>query len=632
MNKKIIFLILIFIFSIKFLSATEKIYLFKANIEVEENGDLLIEEIINVKAEGYNIKRGIYRAIPNKYKTKKGLNFKVDIKVEAVLKNGRKENFHTKVENGLYKIYVGNKDEFLNPGDYYYTIKYKTDNQIGFYENFDELYWNVNGNDWDFQIDKVEANITLPNTARIEQNAAYTGFRGESGKDYKVELTEPNKIHFESTRIFSAGENLTIGTGWQKGIIKEPTASDKLMKLLKDNLFLLIGIFGTLLAFLIHLFNWKKVGVDPEEGTIIPLFKPMNGLSPSAMRYILKMKMDDKAFTAAIVSMATKGVLKIEKKSSIYHLIKEQDADLSKLSSSELALYNTIFTRKSLLKISNTNHSEISKAMNTFNKKEEDLHQETYFKLNRKHLIAGIVISVVTMLLMFLSIGLDLSLVSFFPGFPILIFIIVMFKNVPSIRKNLGGALIGVAFIGLFVLFPFIGSVGLSTIQIVTMLIVLLLLLFINFLFAYLMKAPTLFGRKEMDKIEGFKMYLKTAEELRLDSHNIPNKTPELFEAYLPYAIALDCENQWAKKFENILAEAKEAGTYRQPTWYIGGGNTFSPSTLTRDIGGRLNNAVNNASMAPSQRGSSSGGGWSGGSSGGGFSGGGGGGGGGGGW
>ena len=151
------------------------------------------------------------------------------------------------------------------------------------------------------------------------------------------------------------------------------------------------------------------------------------------------------------------------------------------------------------------------------------------------------------------------------------------------------------------------------------------IIVLINLLFIYLMKAPTLFGRKEMDKIEGFKMYLKTAEEQRLDAMNLPEKTPQLFEEYLPYAIALDCENQWAKKFKNIIAAAIEDGTYTQPTWYIGGrGMHFIPTNFTDSIGESFSDAVSYAATAPSQSG--------GGSIGGGFSGGGGGGGGGGGW
>ena len=63
------------------------------------------------------------------------------------------------------------------------------------------------------------------------------------------------------------------------------------------------------------------------------------------------------------------------------------------------------------------------------------------------------------------------------------------------------------------------------------------------------LKAPTPVGRKAMDDIEGFRQYLGVAEEDRLNAMNPPDKTPELFEKFLPYAVALDVQNAWAKKF-----------------------------------------------------------------------------------
>ena len=85
---------------------------------------------------------------------------------------------------------------------------------------------------------------------------------------------------------------------------------------------------------------------------------------------------------------------------------------------------------------------------------------------------------------------------------------------------------------------------------------------FLNALFYHLLKAPTLSGRKIMDQIEGFKLYLSVAEKDRLNLLNPPEKTPALFEKYLPYALALDVENAWSEQFAEVLARA---GTESQP-------------------------------------------------------------------
>ena len=136
------------------------------------------------------------------------------------------------------------------------------------------------------------------------------------------------------------------------------------------------------------------------------------------------------------------------------------------------------------------------------------------------------------------------------------------------------------------------------------------------------MKAHTLHGRKVVDQIEGFRQYLGVAEEARLEALNPPNKTPELFERFLPYAIALDVENHWAKRFAGVLAAAAAAGA--TSSWYSGSSDWGSnPTGLAHHLGSGLTSTISSAATAP---GSSSG------SGGGGFSGGGGGGGGGGGW
>ena len=140
------------------------------------------------------------------------------------------------------------------------------------------------------------------------------------------------------------------------------------------------------------------------------------------------------------------------------------------------------------------------------------------------------------------------------------------------------------------------------------------------------MKAHTREGRRVTDQIEGLRQYLGVAEEERLEFLNPPEKTPELFEKFLPYAIALDVENTWAERFAGVLAAAAAAGAAAS-TWYSGNQDwANNPTSFASSLGDSLSQTVASASTAP---GSSGGSGGSSGSSGGGSSGGGGGGGGG---
>jgi uncharacterized membrane protein YgcG len=151
--------------------------------------------------------------------------------------------------------------------------------------------------------------------------------------------------------------------------------------------------------------------------------------------------------------------------------------------------------------------------------------------------------------------------------------------------------------------------------------------------FHHLLKRPTEQAAKLLAQIRGLKLFLTTAESDRLKMLNAPDITPAVFERLLPYAIALDCEDAWSKRFEAAAAAAgMSAQTTHgyEPSWYSG--TDFShlgTAAFAASIGSSLASASASASYTPSSGGSS---GFSSGSSGGGFSGGGGGGGGGSGW
>jgi uncharacterized membrane protein len=146
----------------------------------------------------------------------------------------------------------------------------------------------------------------------------------------------------------------------------------------------------------------------------------------------------------------------------------------------------------------------------------------------------------------------------------------------------------------------------------------------INVLFHYLLKAPTRAGRRLIDQIEGFRQFLDVAEREEMNFRNPPEKTPELFERFLPYALALGVEQRWMERFAGLFVLREERGEHYRPVWYHGRGwQVRDLGSFSSSIGNSLSSAVASSSTAP---GSSSG------SGGGGSSGGGGGGGGGGGW
>jgi uncharacterized membrane protein len=194
-------------------------------------------------------------------------------------------------------------------------------------------------------------------------------------------------------------------------------------------------------------------------------------------------------------------------------------------------------------------------------------------------------------------------------------------KGFASLKRALGSTLFFFPFLGGFIA----GIAVLCTQLSRSGLILLLSTIFLNFLFAWLLKAPTLPGRKIMDQLEGLRMYLSVAEKDRLNMINPPENTPELFEKMLPWALALDVEQQWCEQFADILNQTDGEWQGYQPLWY-NSSRGFSANSFGSALGNSLAATISSSATAPgSSSGFSSGGG-------GGFSGGGGGGGGGGGW
>jgi hypothetical protein len=221
----LLFTLLIITFSIPDARAqTERIISFDSKIKISEDGSMLVTETIKVYAGGNKIKRGIYRDFPTDYEDKYGNNIRILFDVKEVLRDGLREPYHTERQSNGIRVYFGSSSYYLNPGDYTYAITYKTNRQIGYFEDHDELYWNVTGNGWDFDIERASATIFLPEG--INRNditpIAFTGNVGSTQKNYRAEILNNGVIKFVTTRKLLSREGLTVVVEWPKGFVREP--------------------------------------------------------------------------------------------------------------------------------------------------------------------------------------------------------------------------------------------------------------------------------------------------------------------------------------------------------------------------------------------------------------------------
>ena len=550
-------------------TADERILQFHSDIRILSNGSIEVTERITVQVEGKRIRRGIYRDLHTEYFDKFNNRHEVAIKPLAVLRQGAHEDFHTvHIDRGI-RVYFGSSSRYLANGIHTYSFRYRAGRMLGFFDEHDELYWNVTGFDWAFPIDRASAAVSFEfavNASDVRYEA-YTGRYGAQGQDYDADLQSNGAVFFESTRPLSAVNGLTIVVGWPKGFVQEPTPMRRVGWLLRDNANLLVAIGGFMLLLAYYIPVWRRHGKDPDKGIVITRYEPPERFSPASLRYIRQMYYDDKVMTAAVVNLAVKGYLRINNDDDEHSLTKlDPGADAPALAAGEKELYEGLFEDGRWIELKDDNHALLGAAQDAHRRSLKDDYKKHYFQTNAFLNIPGVVIVIGTMIAVF----------------------------------NIG--------------------TGITPYLIAAIALMFLTMVF----FANIMRRPTLRGRKLLDEMLGFKDYLEIAEKDELNLRNPPEKTPQLFERYLPFALALGVDQKWSEKFAGVLAAIRgpDRGGY-QPSWYKGPWNSSNPVSISKNLSRGLSSAIASSVTPP---GSSSGGG------GGGFSGGGGGGGGGGGW
>ena len=611
--------------------AAEVITLYDSTLHIFSDATLNVVESITVNVEGKRIQRGIYREFPTHYTDAAGRQIVVPFEVKSVTMDGHPEKYTVQSRSNGKQVRIGQKDVLISHGLHTYVITYTTGRQIGFFADHDELYWNVTGNGWNFPIEKAQATVTLPPAAHITAVTGYTGPQGSRAAKLQEKNLSPNTAFFITTAPLGRHENMTIAVRWQKGVVRQPSAVDEATWMFLDNADLYMLFAGVVIVFLSYIFMWRRVGRDPRSGTIVPLFAPPNGISPAAARFITRMGFDEKCLSVAIMDAAVKGCLKIRQNGKKdYTLEKQKEAD-DTLSHGEAAVMRALFSPgNDTVTLEQENAAVIDKARDALKTRLSQEYEKSFFFTNVGYFSAGLMMSLV-----FIGLALFFGGPSHAPTILITCtiiaavvlvamaiarrFFLFIVKSVASFFHTL--------FIVIFIII--ISSILVKDAVALYWLISLPIafLALINIVFYSLLKAPTVLGRKTMDQLAGFKMFLDIGEKERLATLYPPQMTPALFERFLPYAVALGVEQAWGDKFNNAMAEAGlEPGRY-VPVWYVGSSwhDAADIGNFSSTLGNTLTSTITSSSTAPGTS-SGFGSGFSGGSSGGGGGGGGGGG------
>ncbi|MBJ3784936.1 DUF2207 domain-containing protein [Devosia sediminis] len=612
--------------------AREQIRAFGSDVQLRTDGSVDVVETVDINAEGVEIRRGIYRDIPVTMLGASGNKIRIDLDVTAVTRKGKPEMFRVERMGDFQRIWIGDPDVMLPYGEHRYTISYTMERMVRpTADNAgDELYWNATGNYWAFPILSAVARVRLPDGAVIEDLAGYTGRAGSTEQAVTITRESDTSAIFRSQRPLGAGEGMTVAVSFQKGIVAYPEGADALLQSISDLRDVWLPILAVILLLVYYLTTWSRVGRDPPKGTIIPLFHPPKGFSPALTHFVHKWGFANSgwtAMTAAIFDLGVKGLITIKNPTQTLTVEVTGKQPETKLPVGEQVLFSYFEGHRSVT-FNKANGKDLGTKRGEFTAAIESENRKRWFNNNWGYAIGGFVIAAVMIGLMAVFGVIDpvWLVVAVFGG------IILGILGGAAYSMLSSGGWLQKAFLALWAgIFVFNFGGGLldtfTGFSINTAVIAAGSMVMICVIFTVLMRAPTIQGRKVMDEIEGFKLYLETAERNRLNIVNEPPMTVERFERILPYAIALEVEKPWSEHFEAELARnAVSDGRDRySPAWYSGSRN-FDSGNLSRAIStASAGMAAAMVAAQPVQASSS-------GSGGGGFSGGGGGGGGGGGW
>ncbi len=554
MGKFFKFFALVFIFvflKISFVLAFEKINSFDVEIKIEKDSSFLVKEKI-VYDFGEKLRHGIYRDIPLS-----GIEI-IPLKVEDG--EGNLLKYEVFKKGNYLRFKIGDPKKLVK-GAHTYVIFYKVKFGILFWEDYDELYWNVTGNEWKVRIKKARTEVFLPQKVKKE-DLKFLCFTGKTGsKESFCEIYQKEQsIIFETQETLFPYEGFTISLAFPKGVVKKPSKGEIFLFHFKRKWPLLFPV----VLFFYLFYEWYRNGKDPKiKKPIIPQYESPENLSPAEMLTLLKQKFLPQAISASLINLAVKGYIKIieeereglifKKRKIFFHRTQKEIKD--DLSLMEKTLLRYLFEkRKSVVSL------EMLK--DDFYKHISSLKNKTYHTLMKKRFFV---------------------------------------KRPDKVRQKWQGFSLALFFAG----FIFGGFIFHSFLVFLSLIISAL----ISFFFSFFMPKRTKRGTDVCWKILGFKEYLETAEKYRVRFYEKAN----IFEEFLPYAIAFEIAQKWARAFEGIYESP--------PSWYVGPSYTgrFSPSSFSENLETSFLPQVSGIFYAPGGKGSAfSGGGFSGGGFGGG--------------
>ncbi|MDO8444153.1 MAG: DUF2207 domain-containing protein [bacterium] len=547
---------------------------FQSDIVVNKDSSLDITEKITADCGNLPDKHGIFRILPLFYQKTSSEKVKIPIKLVSITDfNGADYNYSQSRDSQTVTWKIGDANKTVS-GNNNYKIVYHVDNTMRLGDaNFDEFYWNLNGNFWDIETDHFQATIHFPVEPLDKNINLYSGAFGDKDADLaKYSWTDSKNLSVESTQPLKIGEGITTSVTFTKNyfVPYTPSFSEKYGSL-----------FWLIIPFLVFYFCyklWRKYGRDPKLNKAeMVQYEPPKDLGPIECGLILSnLRFDTKFISAGIIDLAVKKVLKIEEipkkgllsKKDFRLTFLQSDFDkISSLTPTENALAKALsgFVKGDSLLLNSLKNKFYSSLPEIEKTGKDLLFSKKYF--GKKGFTYRIFLFILAVIIIPITIG------------------------ILSVVASTGGNAI------------------LATDSLFATVIILII-------FAILMPSRTVAGEEVAWEIKGFKLFMTVAEKYRAPFH----EKEGLFEKYLPYAMIFGVTEMWVENMKKIYGE--DYFNSYHPLWYYGYIGNFDAETFSNSITDLSSSMASTLASSPSSSGSGGGG----------FSGGGGGGGGGGGW
>lgn len=487
---------------------------FDATIVVRPDGALEVTEhiVADFSREAHH---GIYREIPYRYR-RSGTRFNLRLEVLDVTDtNGRSHDYVTSRRDGHLQLRIGRADTLVRE-PVTYDIRYVVRRGLLALDTHDELYWNVTGTRWPVPIRHVSCTVVLPEAAverpEAVRTASHVGPWGSRTAGPAADVSPDRRLRFELPEGVDAWSGMTVVVGFPKGHVAAPTRGTRVRWFLGDNAIVLAPL--VVLAALLLL--WRLRGRDRgRPGSIVVQYEPPDGLTPVEVGTIIDERVDRRDVTATIIDLAVRGHLTIDV---------DMDGGAKPITADRIRLIRgdkptadlKVFEREIMdgLFTGDADEVALQSLEAGFYKSFLAVCRQVYDSLHRSgHFIGNFLV----------------RRQAWFGAAMLLSFVLVAVSMVLIV-------------VGVLMPVPTIIAVVLTVPQL--------------FVFARIMPRKTVRGRRALEHIRGLEEYLTRAELPTLELAALRAH----FEKLLPYALALNLSEVWARKFDDIYE--------RPPEWF----------------------------------------------------------------